>query len=220
MTTRRKGDHNSVKAARRETSSIAIIISSVAVILVLLVNVVARELKEGYLHKTESMQGGWAEIVVKLVHLHDDQKRDELTVPFLVTNERLDCPILVYNVIEELVKQDGNSVEAVYTSFPGKGRNKLNALVNFIQSLTVGSKLEKKDMSDHPKEKNSLCSLSCKHRFSGKYCTPVLFEPDELNHWPQDVEINETLTNIKKKLCQRSKILLEILLIMISSKVI
>lgn len=49
---------------------------------------------------------GWAEINVKLVHPHDGQKRDEITVPFLVTNEKLDCPILGYNVIEELVKCD------------------------------------------------------------------------------------------------------------------
>ena len=56
-------------------------------------------------------------------------------------------------MIEELVKQDGNSVEAVYTSFPGKGRDKLNALVNFIQSLTVGSKLEKKTCQTIPKKR-------------------------------------------------------------------
>ena len=77
---------------------------------------------------------GWTEINVKLVHRQDGQKHDEITVPFLVTNDKLDCPILGYNVIEELVKHDNNFIEAVYSSFPGKGRDKLNALVNLIQS--------------------------------------------------------------------------------------
>ena len=36
-------------------------------------------------------------------------------------------------MIEELVNQDQNTMTAVYTSFPGTDKTKLDALVNFIK---------------------------------------------------------------------------------------
>ena len=151
---------------------------------------------------------GWSEIDVKLVHPHDGQKHDKITVPFLVTKEKLDCPILGYNVIEELVKFDNSPVEAVYTSFPGKGKDKLNALVNFIQSSTpepiCGIRTGKKDIII---PKNKTVYVTCRANTGPvENTTPVLFEPDELNQWPQGLEINEMLTTIKKGTVSKVKI--------------
>ena len=56
----------------------------------------------------------------------------ELVAPFLVTSENLDCPILGYNAIEELVRNDQNPILTIYESFPGKDKAKVDALVNFI----------------------------------------------------------------------------------------
>jgi len=39
---------------------------------------------------------------------------EELLVPFLVTSEKVDCPILGYNAIEELVSQDRNPKAIIY----------------------------------------------------------------------------------------------------------
>ncbi|KAL9962454.1 hypothetical protein ACROYT_G031558 [Oculina patagonica] len=77
---------------------------------------------------------GWVEVRVKLTSLSSDSSQEELLVPFLVTSEKLDCPILGYNVIEELVSQDQNPKPIIYNSFPGKDKTKLDALVHFIQS--------------------------------------------------------------------------------------
>ena len=58
----------------------------------------------------------------------------EIVAPFLVTTENLDCPILGYNAIEELVRTDRNPTPRVYESFPGKDKKKLDALVNVTES--------------------------------------------------------------------------------------
>ena len=151
---------------------------------------------------------GWAENDVKLLHPQDNQKHDEITVPFLVTNEKIDSPILGYNVIEELVKHDDNSVEAIYSSFPGNGKDKLDALVNFIQSSNsesiCGIRTGKKDMII---PKNKTVYVTCRANTGPvEQTTPVLFEPDELNRWPHGLEISETLTNIKKGTVSKVKI--------------
>ena len=76
---------------------------------------------------------GWVEVRVKLTPPSSDSGQEELLVPFLVTSEKLDCPILGYNVIEELVNQDQNPTPTIYKSFPETDKTKLDALVNFIQ---------------------------------------------------------------------------------------
>ena len=82
---------------------------------------------------------GWVEVRVKLIPPSSHSNQGELIVPFLVTSETLDCPILGYNVIEELVSQDQNSKPIIYKSFPETESTKLDALVNFIQNSTSGA---------------------------------------------------------------------------------
>ena len=48
----------------------------------------------------------------------------ELVPPFLVTSENLDCPILGYNAIEELLDTDQNPTPTVYECFPEKRQDK------------------------------------------------------------------------------------------------
>ena len=82
---------------------------------------------------------GWVEVRVKLIPPSSHSNQGELIVPFLVTSETLDCPILGYNVIEELVNQDQNSKPIIYKSFPQTESTKLDALVNFIQNSISGA---------------------------------------------------------------------------------
>ena len=55
----------------------------------------------------------------------------EVTVPFLVTKEELQCPIIGYNVIEFFVKDNGpeKSLPAVAKGFHDKDTS---ALLNFV----------------------------------------------------------------------------------------
>lgn len=76
----------------------------------------------------------WVEGSVMLTPPGSDSNQEELLVPFLVTSEKLGCPILGYNVIEDLVGQYQNPKPTIYKSFPGTDKAKVDALVNFIQS--------------------------------------------------------------------------------------
>ena len=79
---------------------------------------------------------GWVDVRLTLTPSSSNSNQVELVAPFLVTSESLDCPILGYNAIEELVRNDQNPIPTVYESFPGEDKAKLDALVNFIQSTS------------------------------------------------------------------------------------
>ena len=57
---------------------------------------------------------GWVEVRVKLTPSSGNSTQVELVAPFLVTSENLDCPILGYNAIEELMRNDQNPITTVY----------------------------------------------------------------------------------------------------------
>ena len=121
-----------------------------------------------------------------------DSNQEELLVPFLVTSEKLDCPILGYNVIEELVSHEQNPKPTGYKSFPG---TKLDALVNFIQCLSSDAickmTTEMKDVII-PKDSTIAVSFLANTGPVNKE-TPVLFEPNKLAQLPDGLEHNETL---------------------------
>jgi len=142
---------------------------------------------------------GWVEVRVKLTPPSSDSGQEELLVPFLVTSEKLDCPILGYNVNEELVNLDQNPTPTMYKSFPETDEAKLDALVNFIQGSSSDTICKvRTGRKDVIIPKDSTVVVSCrantgpviKHR-------PVLFEPNELVQLPEGLELNETLLNIK-----------------------
>ena len=103
-------------------------------------------------------------------------------MPFLVTPEKLDCPILGYNVIEELVSQDQNPTSRIYKSFLETDKTKLNALVNFIQGSSSDAICKvRTGRKGVLIPKDSTLIVSC-HANTGPVNkqTPVLFEPSEL----------------------------------------
>ena len=141
----------------------------------------------------------WVEVRERLTPPCSDSGHEELLVPFLVTSEKLDCPILGYNVIEELVNQDQNPSPTIYKSFPETDKTKLDALVNFIQGSSSDAICKvRTGRKDVIIPKDSTVVVSCraqtgpviKHR-------PVLFEPNELVQLPEGLDVNETLLNIK-----------------------
>jgi len=125
---------------------------------------------------------GWVEVRVKLTSLSSDSSQEEMLVPFLVTSEMLDCPILGYNVIEQLVSQDQNPRPIIYKSFPGKDKAKLDALVNFIQSSSSDAICKlRTGRKNVVIPKDSTVAVSCRANAGPVYKqTPVLFEPDKL----------------------------------------
>ena len=137
---------------------------------------------------------GWVGINFKLL----DDTTNEISVPFLVTREELSIPIIGYNVIELIVKN--NELEqvlpAVTKSF---AKTDANALINFIRSGAIESlcdvRTSKRDVTI-PKGRS--INVPCRANTGPvQRNSPVLFEPDEQASWPSGLTIHESLTTIK-----------------------
>ena len=143
------------------------------------------------LNGTKVPYTGWVEVRMKLTPPSSDNNQEELLVPFFVTTEKLECPILGYNVIEELVSQDQNPKPTIYKSFLGTDKTKLDALVNFIQSSSSDAICKVRTGRKYviiPKD--STTAVSCRANTGPvNKQTPVLFEPDKLAKLPEGLEV-------------------------------
>lgn len=144
---------------------------------------------------------GWIEARFRL----NGEGNKEVTVPFLVTEERLDQPIIGYNVIELLVKDSDNLanstlVQNVTSSFENLPEEHAKQLVNLIETNDSDFLCEVKSVKrDVIIPKNTTVSVSCRAN-TGSVTTamPVLVEPDEQSRWPSGLMVQETLSTIKR----------------------
>ena len=127
----------------------------------------------------------------------------DLKVPFLVTEQCLDSPLIGFNVIEEIIKgSNGDAAlsKVITASFTDLDSQTASVFVKFIESLNQGElcciKTTKRDTTIPPKQS---LRVTCRANTGpvGRP-TPVLFEPDETNPWPDGLEISETLLTVKK----------------------
>ena len=124
-------------------------------------------------------------------------------VPFLVTEQCLDSPLIGFNVIEEIIKGskgDAALSQVITSSFTDLDSQTASVVENFIESLNQEElcfiKTNKRDTTIPPKQS---LRVTCRANTGpvGRP-TPVLFEPDEANPWPNGLEISETLLTVKK----------------------
>ena len=144
---------------------------------------------------------GFVELTVKLRENHNF----EIGVPFLVTQENLEVPILGYNVIEEflgLSSFSGDKNEIMKTLFPNLKTDETKMLINLIseeqsQEIHFGTvKVPKKDCIV---PKGKIISIICRaNYFATESKTPVLFEPIESSNLPEGLQIRENLTIVNK----------------------
>ena len=135
---------------------------------------------------TEIPYEGWIEVSFKLATSDD---KHGMSVPFLVSKDALDHPIVGYNVIEEIVKNpvsdspnnhEETLVNALSTSLPSAKQENVKALIGLIRTNTSSElcrvKVTKKDVVV-PKNETMVvsCSVSTGPTESR---LPVLFEPD------------------------------------------
>ena len=141
---------------------------------------------------------GWVELNFRLSSCNPDLK-----VPFLVTEQCLDSPLIGFNVIEEIIKHSNGDAalsQVITSSFTDLDTQTASVFVNFIESLNQEElcciKTTKRDTTIPPKQS---LRVTCRANTGpvGR-STPVLFEPDETNPWPNGLEISETLLTVKK----------------------
>ena len=146
---------------------------------------------------------GWIEISFRLDRSSSDRY---VCVPMLVARDSLEHPIIGYNVIEEVIKdQDDITSDTEHTlafmtsSFPTVKQENISALVQFIKSTTDSDicsvRTTKHDVVIPSGETvNIACRANTRSSRSGK--RPVLFEPSPEQSWPTGLDIPENLTSI------------------------
>lgn len=144
---------------------------------------------------------GWAEVGVKLA---DDET--QIRVPFLVTKENIEQPIIGFNVIELIVKETDNNaggdklVESITNSFRLSKNSDIPALVNLIRTKDSNELcLVKSAKKTHMIPAGQTVRLPRRANTGPIHRkTPVLFEPDELGQWPSGLAVHESLTTVRE----------------------
>ena len=144
---------------------------------------------------------GWVEIGVRLTN----ENETEIRVPFLVTKENIEQPIIGFNVIELMVRNtEGNEddvlLERMSRSFKVSKSGDLQALISLIRTTNSGELcLVKSTKKPHTVPAGETVHLPCRANTGPIHRkTPVIFEPDELATWPSGLAVHESLTTVKE----------------------
>ena len=154
---------------------------------------------------TEIPYEGWIEVSFKLATSDD---KHGMSVLFLVSKDALDHPIVVYNVIEEIVKNpvsdspnnhEETLVNVLSASLPSAKQENVKALIGLIRT-NISSELcrVKVTKKDVVVPKNETIVVSCSVSTGPTESRlPVLFEPVVELPWPTGLEVPETLVTLR-----------------------
>ena len=131
---------------------------------------------------------GWVVLNFELVNSEDDR---HLTVPFLATKEKLEPPIIGYNVTEEIVTgtaanpptgaDNRANIKCIISSFDNVNESKAGALVNFLSSSCFSEvcsiRSGKRDIVI-PRGSTSYVPCLANTGYIVRL-TPLIFDPDE-----------------------------------------
>ena len=139
---------------------------------------------------------GWVEIGVRLTN----ENETEAKVPFLVTMEDIEQPVIGLNVIELMVKNTegkeddallGRMLRIIKMSESGD----IQTLISLIRRTNSDELcLVKSTKKPHTVPAGETVHLLCRANTGPIYCkTPVIFEPDELTTWPAGLAVHDSL---------------------------
>ena len=125
----------------------------------------------------------------------------DISVPFLVSNERMDEPIVGYNVISHLVAT-GNGITPSHFrhSFPTLGEKTADAVIKTLMT-TDAHKISKVKLHKFDSMIKAGASISLPCRISQVVLnrqSPVLFEPESEELLPYGIELQTQLLSLKK----------------------
>ena len=138
---------------------------------------------------------GWAEIEVKLT-----STQEPIIVPFLVTSETIDVPLVGFNVIEEFMNSKSEMTDTELACvFPCVSSANISVLVDLIKTNSETDlcvvKTNKKDQVVKPGQG---LKVPCRLNHGPlEVETPVIFEPDESSELPNGLVAQEALLTIK-----------------------
>ena len=117
-------------------------------------------------------------------------------VPFIVTGEQLDCPLIGYNVIKHLAGLDRETLPtALLKSMPSLTQNKAKAVVNLIAADSPQAR-EAKVLSKVVLPPHSRCKIRCRTSFrTDEPKQNLLFSPNILD---SELEFVESVVEVKR----------------------
>ena len=146
---------------------------------------------------------GWTEIDLN-IDSHNENSPLQIRVPFLITTEHLDYPIVGFNVIQELANKDCENNEmlsnCLKSSLPPETKSEdITALIDLGKNVDSADvcfvKTVKRDITI---PKGSVVKVLCRANTAMLDSNvQVVFEPDEEETWPSGLSMSETLLRIK-----------------------
>ena len=144
---------------------------------------------------------GWVEIRVRLT----SENNTEVKVPFLLTKENIEQPIIGFNVIELMVrntegKEDNALLGRMSRSFRMSECGDVQALISLIRTTNSDELCQvKSSKKPHIVPAGETVRVPCRANTGPiRQMTPVIFEPDELATWPSGLAVHESLTTVKE----------------------
>ena len=145
---------------------------------------------------------GWVELSFQM------RNSTVLQVPFLVMEDRVEAPIIGFNVILELLKEGTVDILEEIKSAMKLDQNVFEETINLIQTAGSDSlaevRSEKRNIHIDPGCRVEVC---CRAPV-GCLDEPIsaIFEPDELQQWPEELRITDKLVHLWKGLVRRIRI--------------
>ena len=136
---------------------------------------------------------GWVELQLQI-----GESENTVSVPFLVTKENIELPLIGFNVIEHLIKTNKLNSDIISSNFSGLDVSCAPTLVELINNTSHAElclvKTRKKDIII-PQEQSKISCRANTGTFDNP--TPLLFEADENSEWPDGLSIADTLLIVK-----------------------
>eukprot|EP00795_Rhopilema_esculentum_P009111 gene9111-16770_t len=149
---------------------------------------------------------GWTELSFQLIN--NKGKNQTIQVPFLVTAETIERPIIGYNVIEEIICgniEDSVGKEAVLSSiqrsFTNISDHKASALIHLVYNSQTQNEVcdVKTTKKDFVIQKNTTIDVPCRANTSYlERHTPMIFEPSLPSMLPSGLSVTESVLTLKK----------------------
>ena len=146
---------------------------------------------------------GWVELEFDLASC------GKLIVPFLVVNDDIEMPIIGFNVISEVTKMKSLfRLEDILCSALNVSEEKAAAVINLLTNVEDESLALVRSCKQNVKiPAGSTMKLKCRAKVGTVTDSiPVIFEPDEIKEWPEELEFSDKLLTLPKGSCQRINI--------------
>jgi hypothetical protein len=153
-------------------------------------------------NKVEIPYTGWIAIELKMKAWNDEAA---MIVPFLVSKDEIETPIIGTNVIEDIIRSPGEyninedtllpSMQSAFQADP----KDVKSYINNIQADTKEICDVKSIKKDIIVKKGSNMLINCRAN-TGPILekTPVLFEPMVMQTWPEGIEVKPIMLTVSK----------------------